>query len=284
MAGDQLDDYLARAGDDLPTVPHVATQIIEALDDPETSLDEVRALIEHDASLAARILKISNSSMYSFPTEIQSLSQAISLVGGRSVRNLVMAVAMRETYTNFGSLEKLLWEHSMAAGPVAAALARELGAGDPDEAFMAGLLHDIGKTALANGDHDAYTSVSARIDELGLFSVEAEREEFGFDHAELGARVAERWQLPPRVVAVIRHHHDPAALDKLPEPDAKLTALVEVSTHCLTRLGCGRARPVEELDVCASAGWKHLGSPDTGLERVLELCNEQIEAARSFAD
>jgi HD-like signal output (HDOD) protein len=81
-------------------------------------------LIQQDAAIAARILKISNSALYGFPSEIQSLSHAISLLGTMTVRNLVLAASMKETYRRFGFLEKLLWQHSSLAGPVAAMLAR----------------------------------------------------------------------------------------------------------------------------------------------------------------
>jgi putative nucleotidyltransferase with HDIG domain len=284
MPNDRLEAYLAEAKEELPTVPAVAAQIIDALDDPEASLDDVRELIERDPALATRILRVSNSSMYSFPTEIQSLGQAMSLIGARSVRNLVMAVAMRETYQSFGTLERLLWEHAMSAGPAAAGLAKKLGvAVDPDECFMAGLLHDIGKTALANSHREEYEAVFERIQAESLRSVDAERDAFGFDHAELGARVAESWSLPPRVISVIRHHHDPAALEKLPEPDAKETALVEVASGCLTRLGAGRQGPVAELDVCALPGWKFLGTDDALLEDALAVTGEQVEAAAAFS-
>ena len=283
MADDRLETFLATAADELPTVPTVAAQIIEALDDPDASLDDVRALIERDPALASRILRVSNSSMYSFPAEVRSLGQAISLVGGRSVKNLVMAVALRETYAEFGPLEQLLWEHSSAAGPVAAALAGRYGTGvDPDECFMVGLLHDIGRTALANSEREDYTALLSRVDAGDVALVAAEREAFGFDHAELGARVAERWKLPPRVVTVIRHHHDPAALGKLDAADATLTAWTAVTDACLVRLGVGRPRPSEDLDVCAVPGWQHLGLDAAALPELLELCGEQVEASAAL--
>lgn len=284
LGNERLESYLANASDDLPTVPAVATRIIDALDDPDVGVEEVSELIHLDPSLTARILKVSNSSMYGFPMEIQGLGHAMSLVGARAVRNLVMAVAMRETYKVFGPLEQMLWEHSMAAGPATAALAAEFAPGvDADDAFSVGLLHDIGKTALSNSHHDEYEEVTARVFGSDTSFVEAERETFGFDHAELGGRIAKSWALPSRAVAVIQHHHDAGALETLPPEDAQLTALVTVTTGCLARLGAGRPAPFQEFDVSSLPAWGFLGLDESKVDVALEICEERISAAKAFA-
>ena len=283
MRNPRLAAYLEQASQDLPTIPKVATRVIEAIDDPDSSVDDIRTLIEQDPALTARVMKISNSSLYSFATEIRSLDQALALLGSRTVRNLVMAVAMREAYSEFGELEQLLWAHSSAAGPVCAALARKVGQVDPDEAFTLGLLHDIGKAALANSHRAEYEGVLRRVTEENLRFIDAERDLFGFDHAELGAHVAERWALPAAIVSVIRHHHDADSLDRLPAPLQRMTALVSVTTACLSRLGSGRPAAIEGLDPSKMAAWKRLGLNDGDLDDLLAICAERIEAAKAFA-
>ena len=280
----RLEEYLAQASDDLPTVPDVADRVIEILDDPDSSADDVRAVIERDAALTARILKVSNSAMYGIPSEISSVGQAISLIGARAVRNLVMAVAMREVYREFGELEQRLWDHGSAAGPLAAALARRFGIPvDPDEAFSAGLLHDIGKTSLANSHRSEFEAITKQTLENGADGCALEREGFGFDHAELGARVAEGWKLPPSLVRAIRHHHDDSAFASLPEAEGTMAALVSLSSHCLVRFGVGRLAPAADLDVTALPAWSFLGLPEGEVDAMLVLCEEQIEAAQALA-
>ena len=204
----KLDHYLEASAGDLPTMPALASQVLRAVDNPDNSIEDIRQLIDQDAALAARILKISNSALYGFPSEIQSLSHAISLLGTMTVRNLVLAASMKETYKRFGLMEKLLWQHSSLAGPVAAMLAeyRQVGA-DPDVAFTAGLLHHVGKTALANSHRDEYERVMMIVYNESRSFVEVENEIFGFSHAELGAAVVERWGLPATLAQTIRHHH-----------------------------------------------------------------------------
>ena len=284
MSDCRLEDYLAEASDDLPTVPDVADRVIEVLDDPDTSADDVRAVIERDAALAARILKVSNSAMYGIPSEISSISQAISLIGGRAVRNLVMAVAMREVYREFGPLEQRLWDHGSAAAPIAAAIARahEI-AVDPDEAFSAALLHDIGKTALANSHRAEFEALVKEVDASGGDACQAEREAFGFDHAQVGARVAEGWKLPPALVEAIRRHHDEDAFATLPDAQGRMAALVSLTSHLLTKLGVGRPAPQPELDPTALPAWSFLGLPADAVDDLMTLCEEQVEAAQSLA-
>ncbi|MEM7410905.1 MAG: HDOD domain-containing protein [Myxococcota bacterium] len=281
MATEPLANYLDRASGDLPTIPKIASEVIEAIEDPEATLDDVRVLIEQDAALSARVLKVSNSSLYSFATEIRGLEQALSLLGSRTVKNLIMASAMRAAYAEFGTMEQLLWTHSAAAGPVCSALAKQVGGVDQDEAFTAGLLHDIGKAALANSHREEYESVVTRVrEENARFSV-AEREQFGFDHTELGAEVARRWELPESLVAVIAHHHDPEPPDA-PAAVVRLTALVSVTTACLSRLGSGRHTPIEALDPTQIWGWEALALDPAQLDDILAMCEERIEASQSL--
>jgi len=280
-----LERYLKKAADDLPTIPMVASQVMRAVDDPASSVDDIRRLIEQDAAIAARILKVSNSSLYGFPSEIQSLGHAISLLGTRTVRNLVLGASLKGTYKRFGLMEKLLWEHSATAGPAAAALARRPGVGvDAEEAFTVGLLHDLGKTALANSHRDEYEQVVARVYNEQRSFVEVEREQFGFDHAEVGAWIVRRWKLPDRTALVIRHHHELGSLPRLDEDVARLTALVAVTTAALTRLGVGRREPAEGLDLAAHPGWVYLGLPQEDVEPILELCTEQAKVCREVMD
>ena len=240
----RLASYLKACEGDLPTMPAVASQVVQAVDNPDSSIDDIRRLIEKDAAIAARILKISNSALYGFPSEIQSLTHAISLLGTMTVRNLVLAASMKETYKRFGLLEKLLWQHSSLSGPIAAMLSRYGSLDvDPDVAFTAGLMHHIGKTALANSHRSEYERVMATVYNEGRSFTEVENEVFGFSHADLGAAVVQQWGLPDTLVLTIQHHHNPEMLTQLDDHVARICALTSVTSMCLSKLGVGRSRP-----------------------------------------
>ncbi|MAG30134.1 MAG: HD family phosphohydrolase [Deltaproteobacteria bacterium] len=278
----RLDSYLKAAEGDLPTMPAVAGQVVKAVDDTSSSIDDIRALIEQDAAIAARILKISNSALYGFPSEIQSLSHAISLLGTMTVRNLVLAASMKETYKRFGLMEKLLWQHSSLAGPAAALLAAYGNVGvDPDVAFTSGLMHHIGKTALANSHRSDYERVMSTVYNEGRDFTEVEDEVFGFSHAELGAAVVQQWGLPDSLVLTIQHHHSPEMLTQLDDHVARICALTTVTSLCLSKLGVGRSRPIENLDVSVQPAWAFLDLCATDVDPILQMCNERVKQSQA---
>jgi putative nucleotidyltransferase with HDIG domain len=273
-----LKRYIAIVGD-LPAIPAIANQVMQIVGDSNASAEDVRQIIERDPALAARILKVANSSLYSFRREVETLQHGITLLGFRTVMNLVMAASLRDVFKHFGLPEKLLWEHSTIAGAIASTLA-SYGPVDVEResAFTASLLHDLGKIALSNTDRPKYNKVIMRTYNEGIAFVDAERDEFGFDHAELGAHVAEKWRLAPRLVRAIRHHHDPPEdYAALPEEERRLIALTSVVTRCCTRLGVGRRAAVEAIDVSELPAWGALGLGEDDVEPVLTTVTEEAK-------
>lgn len=280
---DRLKPYLAVVGD-LPGIPIIASKVMSAAADPNTSADDLRQVIEKDPALAARILKVANSSLYSFSRAIETLRHAIALLGFRTVENLVMAASLRDVFKNFGLSEKLLWEHSTLAGAVAARLST-YGPIDVEResAFTAGLLHDLGKIALANTAREKYSKIIMRTYNEGVSFREAEMDEFGFDHAELGALVGEKWKLPERLVRAIRyHHHDPKDYPDAPPEDCRLIALTTVVTRCCSRLGYGRRDAIEAIDVMELPAWSYLDLAAADMDPILELVDEEAKNAEGL--
>ena len=280
---DRLKPYLAVIGD-LPGIPAVASKVMTAAADPNTSADDLREVIETDPALAARILKVANSSLYAFSRGIETLRHAIALLGFRTVENLVMAASLRDVFQNFGLSEKLLWEHSTLAGAVSARLS-SYGPIDVEResAFTAGLLHDLGKIALANAAREKYNKIIMRTYNEGVSFREAELDEFGFDHAELGALVAEKWKLPDRLVNAIRyHHHDPSDYPDASPADGRLIALTAVVTRCCSRLGYGRRGPIEAIDVMELPAWSYLDLGTADMDPILELVDEEAKNAEGL--
>ena len=279
----RLESYLKASEGDLPTMPEIAGKVVRAVDDPDSSIDDIRSLIDQDAAIAARILKISNSALYGFPSEIQSLSHAISLLGTMTVRNLVLAASMKETYKRFGLLEKLLWQHSALSGPTAAMLADYRGiAADPEIAFTAGLMHHIGKTALANSHRSEYERVMMTVYNEGRSFTEVENEVFGFSHAELGAAVVQQWGLPDTLVLTIQHHHNPGMLAELDDEVARMCALITVTSLTLSKLGVGRSQPIEDLDLAAQPAWAFLDLNENDVEPILSACAERVKDSQDM--
>ncbi len=272
----KLKRYISTVGD-LPAVPALASEVMQLAEDPSTSASDLRQVIDKDPAVAARILKVANSALYGFSRGIETLNHAIALLGFRTVKNLVLAASLRQTFQSFGLTEKLLWEHSTMVGAVSMKLAKlpQIGC-DAEEAFTAGLLHDLGKIAFNNSSREQYMKVITRVYNEGVSFVDAERDEFGFDHAELGACVADKWRLAPALTSAIRNHHSPESFDKLPDREMKLTAVIALSSTSCTKLGVGRRSPVEELDLTALPSWAALGLTEDDIDVVMGLVEDQV--------
>jgi putative nucleotidyltransferase with HDIG domain len=279
-----IEKLVAKVGD-LPAVPSIVSQVAHLVEDPDSSVEDLRRVLENDPALAARILKLANSAIFGFSRRIETLQHAISLVGFRSVKTMVMAASIKGVFKRFGLTERMLWEHSTMAGAVASQLA---GYGeidiDREEAFTVGLLHDLGKIALNNTCEKEYNEVVSRVYNDGLSFVAAEREIFGFDHAELGALVASKWKLSQRLETAIRCHHSPAEMLELADEEKRLTALAVVTTAACTRLGIGRRAPVSQLDLTTLEAWSVLGLGPQDVEPVLSLALDQVKESSGLFD
>lgn len=279
----ELERAIAVVGD-LPSIPSIANEVMAMASDPGSSAEDICRILERDPALSARILKVANSSLYSFSREVETLQHAVTLLGFRSVSSMVLAASLRDVFQNFGLAEKLLWEHSTLAGAVAARLCSYGAIDMPREpAFTACLLHDLGKIALCNMRREEYQSVIVRTYNEGISYVDAEREAFGFDHAELGGLVAEKWKLSPRLVLAIRcHHQDPSEYAHRAEEDRRLIALTSVVTRCCTRLGVGRRAPVDAVRVTDLPAWWALGLSADDRDPVLSLVSQEAKAAEGL--
>jgi HD-like signal output (HDOD) protein len=174
-----------------------------------TALDFEKVLIK-DQALVARLLKVANSSFFGSSRPIQTVHEAVVLIGMDNLKNIVYAVSssglLKRKLKSYRYPEAGFWLHSMAVGMTCRALMEGLRGGPlgSEEAFVAGLMHDIGKLII-----DDYLEPTAGVN--GTFSLDEEREAAGFDHAELGEKILERWRIPGHIREALRYHHDPFA-------------------------------------------------------------------------
>ncbi len=197
---------------DLPTLPTVASRLIALTSKEDTTLTDIAKLISQDMALSSKILKVSNSSFYSFPQQIGSINQAVSILGLNAVRSLVLSFSFLQmkggkTKTSF-KFEKF-WERSLA-GAVAAKFIMENGPdGDTDEIFVSGLLRNLGELLFACTFPDQYDEVLEKLgDQKGTLQ-ELEKEIIGAEHDYIGYEVAKKWEFPEQLLLPILHHNQP---------------------------------------------------------------------------
>ncbi|HEY3345990.1 MAG TPA: HDOD domain-containing protein [Nitrospirota bacterium] len=262
---------------DLPTIPTVAMKVMELVSMETTSALDLQVVIENDAGLAGRVLKISNSALYGCRSSITNLSQAIMVMGFSILKAVVIAASTRNIYKRFGLTEKFLWEHSIVNGLASRQIALKVGFGKVEEAFLAGLMHDIGKVVICNSFPAQYQQLVNRVYLEGLDFAETETAAFGYNHLDVGWLLARKWKLPDEMAAAIRYHHDFTV-----EPDplyAHFAAIVNLANSVSRFLGVGgefhAGVNFEEMD-----SFKYLGLKPEDMLKLVEKTQEEYQSEK----
>jgi HD-like signal output (HDOD) protein len=196
--------------DEISTLPQIALRVMEVANDPESGAADLREVMEGDAALSARVLRCANSSAYATRMKITNLQQAIAYLGMKQIRNLAMTASVSELFKQdqaVGTYRRSgLWRHLVSVGICARLIALRRSLNNFEDAFLAGLLHDIGIILEDQHVHEGFCEVMAALSQGKTLS-ETERAYWGFDHTALAGKVAETWGFPEGVKMAIRYHH-----------------------------------------------------------------------------
>lgn len=205
----------------LPPLSRVAQEVIKITSDPEASPRDLARVIGYDQNLTTNLLKLANSAYYGLPHQVSSIYLAVALLGFNTIRSIVLTSSTQKLLsrevTYCGIEEGALWLHSLRTAFVARAIAREYQyRGQSEEVYVAGLLHDVGKVILemVANDKDRQNMQEFLKREIPL--MDAEREVFGVDHAQIGGEIALRWGLPEELAEIVEFHHHPHIAEKAP--------------------------------------------------------------------
>jgi putative nucleotidyltransferase with HDIG domain len=224
----------------LPTLPTIIAKMLELVDNPKTSAGSLSGIIMQDQVLTAKILKMANSSFYAFPRQIATVKLALVVLGFETVKEMALSLSVLNSFKGENNKyfdTSLFWQHSIAVGAATRMLARECCYRLAGEAFVAGLLHDIGKIVLNQYLPKEFAEIQARIWERNESSEAAELAVIGVTHAEVGAWLAERWNLPEILVEGIRHHAHPEECPR----NAELALLVYLGDYLAARCNLGKS-------------------------------------------
>lgn len=207
-----IDDVVKRIRD-LPSLSAVVAELLSSMDQEDVDVHALGAKIALDQSLTAKTLRLANSSFYGMSSKVTTIHQAISVLGFHSIRTLVTACAVTASFPSnaaSGVNFQAFWRHSVATAVCAKLLAQHHKL-NPDTAFTAGLLHDIGTLVLATRFPAEYAAMLAHRKEHDCYLIEAEREVIGVDHAAAGAALAAYWKFPADMQEAVARHHQPDA-------------------------------------------------------------------------
>lgn len=261
---------------ELPAVPMVAGKVIELIDNPNSSLEDLQKAITADQAMTTRILKIANSSFYGIRQNIDTISEALSILGLKVTRLIVLAAATRGIYKRFGAVEQKLWEHSLGVSIAAGVIGSEVSHVKREEAVVAGLLHDVGKVAINNSLPDKYSEILKKIDEDKMPSIKFEQEILGFDHTEVGYFLALKWGFPELLTEIILKHHSSESFNKYTDPYITLLcSTIGLADAICVRLGVGYLKPMPDIDLGIEKWMKILGIAEGELENIIGIFKER---------
>jgi len=268
---------------DLPTLPTVATEIIALANSPKTNAADVGKMIEQDQALTAKVLRLVNSAFYGFPGQIKSIQHAVVIIGFNKVKNVVVTASVFDLSKGRSS-ENLdlprFWRHSLGAAIGAKVASKTLGGGlQPDDAFVGGLIHDIGKLILDQFLTADYTPALAMARDQGMLLLDAEKEVLGFNHAVAGSWIAEKWRLPQPLQHAIRQHHTPTQARE----NREMVCAVHLGDILCRALGIGNGGDARIPEIQAPV-WQQFNLTPAFLDESLQTMIEELRKAQEFFD
>ena len=224
---------------EIPTLPVIYQQLFQMMQDPDVTIAAVGELISHDQALTSKILHLVNSAFYKQQRQISTISRALIVLGFRAVRNAALALSIfdqfKDEQSTAGYSLGQFWQHSVASASICKVLAEKTLPQHQEEAFIAGLLHDVGKLVEKRYFPNDFDAIVNRLLEEPSTWMEAERELFPVNHASIGRAVFRAWDFPDPVVESIQLHHVPGEGGAYPQ----LTALVHLGNILSYQLNMG---------------------------------------------
>ncbi len=265
----------------IPSIPTVVTKVTEMLDDPWICAADLGRVISSDQALTASLLRLVNSAFYGFPSTIETVSRAVTIIGFRQLRELAFGTSMLRMFKGIGEHSSLsvqnFWKHSVVCGITSRVLAIYKREEIPERFFVAGLLHDIGRMVLLESRPKQYIEVFSMVKQESCLVTEAEMAVFGFTHAEVGRELMLSWNLPSSLAKAVGFHHDTERRDR----PSRLEDVVHVSdiiTHT-SELGSSGEQFIPPLNPYAL---ERLGLKTSILQPAMEKVYEQFDNIADF--
>jgi putative nucleotidyltransferase with HDIG domain len=253
----RLNEIVAKA-EELPPFPAVIQRVMSLMADPLVGADKILDVVKYDQAITARVIKMCNSSLLGGALPVATLRDALVRIGNKQLLQIIMSAAgtdlLERPLVGYDLARGELWTHSMMCALLAESICDIVKYPFPDRAFTAGLIHDVGKLAMAEFVEDAYEAIREAAASGKISFLEAETQVLGANHAEIGGRLGELWHFDPEMVDALRYHHAPARASC----GTKLPFLVHLSDMlCLTRgIGVGADGLQYEIDydLCKANG------------------------------
>lgn len=275
MALEAID--LVREVKNIVSLPTVYTRLREVIAIPRSSASDIGRVVSEDPGLTARILKLVNSAFFGFPSKIDTVSRAITLVGTQQLSDLALATSVMTSFENIPeeivSMDSF-WQHSLACGVFSRVLAMQRGEDNVERYFVAGLLHDLGRLIIFMSRPNLARKFFDIANEKQLLLIDAEKEVLGFNHADVGHELLKMWNLPGNLQEAVGYHHQPAKAVRYPV-EAAAVHIADVITNAL-KMGSSGERFVPRI---RESAWERLRLKIDILPEVIDESERQFEDA-----
>ncbi len=275
----QIVDEAVKEVSHIATLPEITVKIIQLVEDPSSTAHDLHQIIANDPALSARVLKVVNSAFYALPGQIGSINRAIVLLGLNAVKNIAIAASLAKLFRggklgpNFSARD--LWTHSIGVGAAVKLLCEKVNLGLPDEAFLAGLIHDIGIMVEMQARRPQLLEALDQV-QAGTDFLEAEEQVLGANHQDFGRGLCRIWKFPDNLANVTGFHHRPLELSA---DTRTLTCLVHCADILAARNGIGYTATVSNTEI-DSAVKDELKLTDAMIQQI----DEQLPEASEVAD
>ncbi|MCK5077831.1 MAG: HDOD domain-containing protein [Calditrichia bacterium] len=274
--------------ENIATIPGNAFQIIQLINDPDSSLNAISKLIEQDMSLTTKILKIANSPFIGYISKVDTVQRALTILGLNQVKNMVLAIALYSAFVNFKETENFsrekFWQHSFGTGQIARTFANKLNIHMRGEEFVGGVIHDVGKIIIDQYFPEKFEEILKYSKDNQMPLIESEQKILGADHMEIGGWILKKWQFPENLISVVSYHHNPSKSEKHQE----LVSIIQISEVFCELWGVGFDDDVKTCVIEELEGWKILQNLISRLKGLdiemftMELYQEMSKALEFF--
>ncbi len=271
---------LRRSGD-IKSVPAVLKKILDAVYRDRCSTVELGRIIEKDQALAAKVLRLANSAYYGLSRRVDTISRAVTILGFKMVRNIAITASVYDNFVGLGNIEFDgigLWTHSLATAIASKELMGGIQTGKAEQAFLSGILHDIGIPFIVCYFQEEYEEIcQIKANDSKKNFHDAEKEVLGCTHAEIGWFVCDMWYIPNALLEPIRYHHD----YELSSDSAAITAAVHCANEIVKAMGLGSSVVPQVAEMNMSA-WELLGINDADLPQIILAIKKKFILAQDF--
>ena len=267
---------------DLISLPEVTLRVNELANDPNSTADDMAAVITQDPALVVRMLKIANSAYYGLSNEVETVSRAVAVLGTNKIRDLVLSSSASDAFDGIPndliSMQDF-WHHSLYCGLLAQILSKKSNKTNSESIFIAGLLHDIGQLLMFNQmpekSHEAILLLMEGTEELETF--EAERHVFGFDHMQVGAALIKSWKLSPILEECVEFHHEPQNAKNYPAE----VALINIANAVAVMADFDSMNEEDEIPMINPVSWELTGVSKSDLPDAIKKAQKEITEIES---